>query len=784
MPEYLSPGVYVEEVDAGPRPIAGVSTSTAGFVGVTARGPSTGKPVLVTNFLEFQNTFGGYQPEPDAATSAAWEGDAAEGGRWWNFPLSVKGFFENGGQRLYVKRVVPSGATASAAGSSLGLTSEVARDAAAGSTAVDLRHLIGFAGNGQAVEVWRGGGDTAVQTTTISSYAGTRVELADPLTQGVSASRGDFIRAVTTVREDSVRFTAASPGAWGSSVQVRVSPVAAASLSLQTDPGEGQSFVTRVAVEAPPNSSTVTVDAVSGLDPEGLPADVWVVIGGSRYRVTVGVPQAPDTPESPGTPGAPQAAEAAETVVLTLVDAEHPLWPVGTTVQRVRRATLAEGSTVRVTGAARLYPDAIIQIGSGGAFLYRGVTSVNGDEITVDRALPANLFENDRLTLVEAEVTVGSADARGDTVAERLANLRLLGNSPTSLVPAVNSRSQLIRAEAAGALVRLPEDGEPLLIPTGTIPHGAEGVPVGGWLPLTDGDDGYGSLGAADFVGVDGGSGARTGIVALEDIDEVAICAVPGLWAGSVQSALVAHCEFMKDRFAVLDPRNGLSVEGIQEFREPFDTSYAALYYPWLVGLHPLSGAAVELPPSGHIAGIYARVDVERGVHKAPANTIIRGIRSRDGLAQDITRRHQDLLNPKGINALRFFPGQGHRVWGARTLSADPAWRYINVRRLFLYLEESFDEGTQWVVFEPNGEPLWALVRQTVENFLGTVWRTGALAGTTPEEAFFVACDRSTMTEDDLLNGRLICVVGVAPVHPAEFVIFRVQQKTRESQLT
>jgi phage tail sheath protein FI len=251
-----------------------------------------------------------------------------------------------------------------------------------------------------------------------------------------------------------------------------------------------------------------------------------------------------------------------------------------------------------------------------------------------------------------------------------------------------------------------------------------------------------------------------------------------------VLSALITHCEFLKDRFAILDPQPDLSIEGIQTFREPYDTTYAALYYPWLVTRHPITGQNLEVPPSGHIAGIYARVDVERGVHKAPANVVIRGILPQNGIAQDVTRRQQDLLNPKGINALRFFPGLGHRVWGARTLSSDSQWRYINVRRLFLFIEESIDEGTQWVVFEPNGEPLWAVVRQTVANFLTTVWRTGALAGTTPDEAFFVACDRSTMTEDDLANGRLICVIGVAPVFPAEFVIFRIQQKTREFQLT
>ena len=182
------------------------------------------------------------------------------------------------------------------------------------------------------------------------------------------------------------------------------------------------------------------------------------------------------------------------------------------------------------------------------------------------------------------------------------------------------------------------------------------------------------------------------------------------------------------------------------------------------------------------MAGIYADTDVNRGVHKAPANVVIRGINLTGGLAADITKREQDILNPAGINALRFFPGRGERVWGARTLSSDTDWKYINVRRLFIYVEKSIFNGTQWVVFEPNNEQLWALIRQTIGAFLTTVWQTGALAGTTQDQAFFVQCDRTTMSQDDLDNGRLICIIGLAPVFPAEFVIFRFEQKTASSQ--
>ena len=191
----------------------------------------------------------------------------------------------------------------------------------------------------------------------------------------------------------------------------------------------------------------------------------------------------------------------------------------------------------------------------------------------------------------------------------------------------------------------------------------------------------------------------------------------------------------------------------------------------------------------GHVAGTYARSDIERGVHKAPANEVVRGIITRDlngnkkPLRFTINKAEHDLLNPKGVNVIRDFRADRRdiRVWGARTMSSDGQWRYVNVRRLFLFVEESIDEGTQWVVFEPNYEQTWAAVRRSITNFLVRVWRSGALVGATQEEAFFVKCDRTTMTQDDIDNGRLICLIGIAPVKPAEFVIFRISQKTAEA---
>jgi phage tail sheath protein FI len=277
-----------------------------------------------------------------------------------------------------------------------------------------------------------------------------------------------------------------------------------------------------------------------------------------------------------------------------------------------------------------------------------------------------------------------------------------------------------------------------------------------------------------DYTGSDE-SGSRTGLNAFKEIDEIAMVTIPDENQHSgLTGDLITHCEVtMGDRVAILqteanDTPSDLPPSGL-------DSSYAALYYPWLTVLDPVTNTERDIPPGGHIAGIYARSDTQRGVHKAPANEVIRGIQ---GPKTSITKGEQEGLNPKGVNCIRAFSGRGTRVWGARTISSDPLWKYLNVRRLFLFLEESIEEGTQWVVFEPNDEGTWARVRQTIRNFLTGVWDDGALMGTTPEEAFYVKCDRTTMTQDDIDNGRLICEIGVAPVKPAEFVVFRIAQWT------
>ncbi len=292
-------------------------------------------------------------------------------------------------------------------------------------------------------------------------------------------------------------------------------------------------------------------------------------------------------------------------------------------------------------------------------------------------------------------------------------------------------------------------------------------------------------LSADDYVG---DVAERTGFAGLEAIEEVTMLCVPDLMSAyqqgaidldgvqAVQTAMIAHCELMGDRIAILDAPPGFNAQQIKEWRVDkarYDSMYATLYWPWIETMNPLTGTLSYLPPAGHMAGIWARNDATRGVHKAPANEVVRGAID---IEINITRNEHDLLNPEGINCIRAFPGRGIRVWGARTLSSDPAWRYLNVRRLFNYLEESILGGTSWVVFEPNDEALWAKIRRTIAAFLVQEWRAGALFGSTPDEAFYVKCDAETNPSEGIDAGQVVCEIGVAPVKPAEFVIFRLAQ--------
>ncbi len=422
--------------------------------------------------------------------------------------------------------------------------------------------------------------------------------------------------------------------------------------------------------------------------------------------------------------------------------------------------------------------------------LFDGKTKANA---TVVSALDSVITLDAPCTLNVADTKVGTPKyiktcevtltVKLDDAVETYADVSLNPSAP-NFVGARTLKSDLIVVTVAPAVkeaAKETKEEKAPAAPKGITP--GELIAPGGSavLALAGGSDGK-TLGAGPgvYLGSDNGPGKRSGLQAFLENSEVSIMAIPGVVAPEVQAALIAQCENKKSCFAILDiPIDKKKTNDVAEFRDMYDTTYAAIYHPWLEVFDPLAKRNAFFPPSGAMAGIYARTDNERGVHKAPANEIVRGC---TGLSCNYNEGEQDILNPKGVNLIRAFTGRGIRVWGARTMSSNGLWKYLNVRRLFIYVEESIKANTNWVVFEPNSEVLWGRVSRTIEMFLATCWRDGALAGTSPSEAYFVECGRTTMTQDDIDNGRLICNIGIAPVKPAEFVIFRITQHTASSQ--
>ncbi len=666
MPEYLSPGVYVEEVDTGAKPIEGVSTSTAGMVGMTKRGPIDGLPVLVTSFRDFRRKFGGYFDF----------GPTFKGHQY--LPYAVEGFFTNGGKRVYIKRVKGVNAKKSEKTPTQGgLITRLKSDILAASlNKAKLSTLRAIkVGTQLTFTQVKNGITTGPETTTVTGYDrdSNEVTFSPPLGNVYEAK-------YTTVASDHTRhntfnISAKDEGSWGDDIDIRVYHESSASSEID-------SFISGA-----PNNNQIKLRSTAGFY-----VNAWVEFDRGKDKF-------------------------------------------------FRKITKIDGVVITVNGAA-----------------------LNAPAVAPQAPATSTL-----VSTCEFRISASYED-----ISEDFSGLTLENVPGRYYKDIINNGSELINVGDP------PGNKNPLRYPSGD--NGLN-------IVLAGGSDGTASPSDNDYKGVDNGPGKRTGIQALTDIDQVSIIAVPGITSQVVQNAMISHCELLKDRFAILDPKPKAGdqppdLTDIQNQRKLYDTKYAAIYYPRILVRDPLTKTSIPIPPSGHIAGIYARCDVERGVHKAPANEVIRGI---TGLELTVNRREQDILNPapNHINVLRDFrkSGRGYRVWGARCITSDPDWKYINVRRLFIFIEESIEEGTQWVVFEPNDESTWARVRRSVTNFLTNVWRDGALQGRKPEEAFFVRCDRTTMTQTDIDNGRLIMLIGIAPVKPAEFVIFRIGQWSGGSEI-
>ena len=682
LPEYLSPGVYVEEVDTGSKPIEGVSTSTVGMVGITKKGRTDGLPQLVTSFADFKRKFGGYLGT-----------DIEDNKRF--FAYATEAFFQNGGQRLYVKRVIAKDAIASEAQSKTEVSTRLTRDtpvSVPGNSEdrkkVTLSSLRGIDTNTKLTFV-RLNDDGTESSDSNSNMA---IDKYDPVRNTViltAALTHKFEKKNTRVKLDvipttgsnpsnnSVKFLAANKGEWGDSIGIEIYPASRAK------------------------------------------SQIIEVIG-----------------------------------------------------------TVATSTQFKLKSAANFYKGAIIVYDDKDSKQYRRIDDIKKDTITLDSAFDDNSLVVDANT--PATKTVSTCEFRVvASYEDQTESFEFLTTNPNT------SHYYYNKIHDKSSLIDVDKMYEPPSSYSRTDPFDQPCGDDGLNLEFTAGNDG--SLpDSNDYIGIDGGPGNKTGIKALEDIDEVSIIAAPGITDEDVQNELILQCELLKDRFAILDGlKDSSDLEDIKAFRSSYDTKYAALYFPWLVRNDPLDDVNIYVPPAGYLAGIYARSDVERGVHKAPANEVVKGIKD---LKYSLNKREHDILNPYpvNINVIRDFrsSNRGIRVWGARCITSDSDWKYVNVRRLFIFIEESIEKGTQWVVFEPNDEPLWARVRRSVTNFLTRVWRDGALQGSTPEEAFFVKCDRTTMTQDDIDTGKLIMQIGIAPVKPAEFVIFRIGQWTGGSEVT
>ncbi len=834
MPEYLAPGVYVEETSYRAKSIEGVGTSTTAFVGPTRKGPIVttepdpagnppAAPELLTSFGDFERIYGGIEDlhfgpaNPPAAVT--------------NYLAhSVFQFFNEGGSRLYVARVANEPAPAASAN---------LRGAVAAAESVLIRSRFGgTGGNGRATvsEI-----ATATTVDQLGDFIdGVLLRVSDPTAAPASLEGGPL----------PANLAAVPLGAPGDALVLNLAingvpraltfAGAAATIAGTADLGDPitigateREFRVRVngalqVVQLPVGDTTqAALPAVLN----GLLTGVVATMDGARLRLTT---QRRGTSAGiqvltarlgfqPG-PAATAAFDAATNNVVDLasvtiadvqaqVAALNAALPAGTAPvlevvelagsRFALRTRVADNTAALATAAAGagetsvqaalgLPVPAAGAVGAGASPTLFQRATVAGNHVwhvpgdTATQLNVGTLANRELHTLTFSLVFDG---AEGDsTVFDELA----FGRDHARFAATYLVEHPMARADALlqpvwfdiGANVD-PGELYNALFPAATTEI-LDGRPVARHA-LTGGTDGvHPIVGTTTITG-----SYAAAFELLRGLEDISIVAAPGhadYPAGvGIRNALIAHADAPRAyRIAVLDSPPRQLPGDVRLYRAGFDSHHAALYYPWVTVPNPLARPGrddveteLNLPPSGFMCGIYARNDVEQGVAKAPANEVVRGALR---FESDINFAQQQLLNPLGVNCLRYLPGRGYRVWGARTASSDPEWKYVNVRRFFIYLESSIDRGTQWAVFENNGPRLWNNVRETIEAFLYNEWVSGNLLGSTPKEAFFVRCDRSTMTQNDLDNGRLICLVGVAALKPAEFVIFRIGQKTADAR--
>jgi len=750
MPEYLAPGVFVEEVSYRAKSIEGVSTTTTGFVGATRYGPIDIEPDVITALVEFERVYGGRQ-----------QLEFEDGGKptdnyMWN---AVRAFFEEGGKRLYVARAFNGDATACRA-------TVPGKSAPPANVSIRAR-FPGKAGEARVrLQFWVSQNRLVIDT-------------------GIAQLRASQDRDVVYIGGGAVKT--------GVFLVIYDAQKQLWSFRRQDGKDDGTDDVKLQDLAATPTATVRTITATVFVEPSepGLPFFAATGLAIDRAHKTAG---ARDSlfDYFAAEPTNLSAARSIPIVFTTLTkdqataerDAAKKRKDDATTANPLAIAALAQAKTDRDKEQAKLDP-LNVALTKAKDDLTNNLDPTKTVALTKAVTDAQKLVDDEQKLLDAAAAKIPPAQAIADAAAADLAATTdqlaaaeaVLTAAATDDTNPRNGAKLVWDYRAAGATTNRFVDTD-LSGSTGTAPF-FEAV-----FFLAGGSDGN-MPNMESFEGAeDVTTNRKSGLVAFEDVEDISIVAAPGstfttTYAQAVANALIGHAERMQYRIAVLDSIKGESIADVRAYRAKFDSSHAAFYYPWVRIIDPQTGQENLYPPSGFVAGIYARNDIERAVYKAPANEIVTLAL---GFEKPINKAQQEVLNPEGVNCFRFFEGRGMRLWGARTASSDPEWKYVNLRRYFAYLERSIDKGTQWAVFEPNGEKLWANVRRTISDFLLNEWQTGALLGDKPEKSYFVKCDRSTMTQNDLDNGRLVCQIGVAPLRPAEFVIFRIGQWTADAK--
>lgn len=796
MPEYLAPGVYVEEVSFRSKSIEGVSTSTCGFTGPTRKGPYNVTPELVTSYGEYQRAYGGFTDLDFSGTSFR-----------NHMAHAARAFFDNGGRRLYVSRTyvpkdvggVPTpGFSYSDIGG--GVARIKARYAGSGYNGkakvyLNTKRVFGSvpldkAGDGALLRMSSGSATGVALPARLDGTKKPPFTLADDNQLSIVINGAAAQNVTFTGQKEPAEVTSTAD------LAATIDVPAGASFTVQVGPS-GTLFNKEITLPEGDDQTPAELAAYLNLNIDHVKVGVeanrlFIRTDETGVNAEITITDLAALSLSAGT--ATGTGNVDDITKVTVEEINSALSKAGITA---RATTLTETGAMRISttavgaGNTLSIPDCDAKVpfglegtpeaGQAGVTYTYYVKDGNTWKDSGDTEL-ADLDENRVYDLLSWTLEIKDDDDNQliyDDLGFGSKHPNFIGN----VLPEKPASKSLALQNPYFVSVTAGTTAFALF-------NALFGTETTNTIALKNGDDGTEPVvNTATESKIDHSVAYAEALEVFEALDDIAIIAAPGhsemtLYT-SIQQALISHAEEDKYCIAVLDTPSGLTPQGARSARSRIDSSYAALYYPWITVANPLwkPGSSLEpkeinVPPSGFVTGIYARTDVNRGVWKAPANEVVRGaIR----FERDINHSQQEVLNPDGINCLRFFFGRGNRVWGARTASSDPEWKYVNVRRYFIYLEHSIDRSTQWAVFEPNGPQLWTNITDTISAFLYNEWRSGALLGTTPKQAFFVRCDRSTMTQADLDNGRLICEIGVAALKPAEFVIFRIGQKTADA---